>query len=101
MWANRNAFFYTLDRETGEFLLGTPFAKQTWALDLDSNGRADVIIAKQRHGPTGTVNLRFYPEATKFDNLEDEDDLDGPGRTGGFNRPSGPGVPATGEDVPF
>ncbi|MEE2790721.1 MAG: PQQ-dependent dehydrogenase, methanol/ethanol family [Acidobacteriota bacterium] len=39
MWANRNAFFYTLDRETGEFLVGTPFARQTWAEGLDSNGR--------------------------------------------------------------
>ena len=26
MWANRNAFYYTLDRETGEFLVGTPYA---------------------------------------------------------------------------
>ena len=39
MWANRNAFYYTLDRVTGEFLVGTPFAKQTWAKGLDSNGR--------------------------------------------------------------
>ena len=39
MWANRNAFYYTLDRETGEFLVGTPFAKQTWAEGLDENGR--------------------------------------------------------------
>ena len=39
MWANRNAFYYTLDRVTGEFLVGTPFAKQTWAEGLDSNGR--------------------------------------------------------------
>ncbi len=37
--ANRNAFFYVLDRETGEFLLGEPFAKQTWAEGLDANGR--------------------------------------------------------------
>mgnify|MGYP003668270661 CR=1 FL=1 len=36
--------------------------------------RAEVIISKQRHGPTGKVELRFYPEATKFDNLDDEDD---------------------------
>ena len=34
--------------------------------------RAEIIIAKQRHGPTGTVPLRFHAEATKFDNLEDE-----------------------------
>ena len=30
-WGNRNAFFYVLDRTNGEFLLGRPFAKQTWA----------------------------------------------------------------------
>ena len=39
MWANRNAFFYTFDRATGEFLTGTPFAKQTWAEGLDEAGR--------------------------------------------------------------
>ena len=39
MWANRNAFYYTLDRETGEFLVGKPFARQTWAEGLDENGR--------------------------------------------------------------
>ena len=39
LWANRNGFYYTLDRETGEFLLGEAFAHQTWAEGLDSNGR--------------------------------------------------------------
>ncbi len=39
MWANRNAFYYTLDRETGEFLVGEPFAQQTWAERLDATGR--------------------------------------------------------------
>ena len=39
LWANRNAFFYTLDRATGEFLLGEPFARQTWAERLDEKGR--------------------------------------------------------------
>ena len=39
LWANRNAFYYTLDRETGEFLLGKPFALQTWAEGLDESGR--------------------------------------------------------------
>jgi len=37
--ANRNAFYYVLDRETGEFLVGTPYAKQTWAEGLDAKGR--------------------------------------------------------------
>ncbi len=39
MWANRNAFFYTIDRATGEFLEGKPYATQTWAQGLDANGR--------------------------------------------------------------
>jgi alcohol dehydrogenase (cytochrome c) len=38
-WANRNGFYYVLDRATGEFLLGTPFVKQTWAKGLDAKGR--------------------------------------------------------------
>jgi alcohol dehydrogenase (cytochrome c) len=37
--ANRNAFFYVLDRETGEFLKGFPIARQTWAQGLDTKGR--------------------------------------------------------------
>ena len=40
LWANRNGFYYTLDRGTGEFLLGKAFAHQTWAEGLDPNGRA-------------------------------------------------------------
>lgn len=39
MWANRNAFFYTIDRATGEFLEGKPYATQTWAQGLDPSGR--------------------------------------------------------------
>ena len=39
LFPNRNAFFYVLDRVTGEFLRGTAFAKQTWAERIDENGR--------------------------------------------------------------
>jgi alcohol dehydrogenase (cytochrome c) len=41
--ANRNAFYYVLDRETGEFLHGAPYSKQTWARGLDSKGRPIVL----------------------------------------------------------
>jgi alcohol dehydrogenase (cytochrome c) len=37
-WANRNGFFYVLDRQTGRFLSGYPFVKVNWASALDSNG---------------------------------------------------------------
>ncbi len=38
-WGNRNAFFYVLDRETGEFLMAKPFTAQTWAERIDEKGR--------------------------------------------------------------
>jgi alcohol dehydrogenase (cytochrome c) len=37
--ANRNAFYYVLDRETGQFLRATQYATQTWAERIDENGR--------------------------------------------------------------
>jgi alcohol dehydrogenase (cytochrome c) len=40
---NRNAFYYLLDRATGEFLVGAPYTKQTWASGLDARGRPRVI----------------------------------------------------------
>jgi len=39
LWANRNGFFYVLDRTNGKFLLGAPFVKVNWASGLDANGR--------------------------------------------------------------
>jgi len=38
----------------------------------DVHGRAEVIIAKQRHGATGTVTLKFEAKITKFSDLADE-----------------------------
>jgi alcohol dehydrogenase (cytochrome c) len=50
--ANRNAFFYVLDRETGEFLMGRPFARQTWAKELDRKGRP-ILMANTDPTPEG------------------------------------------------
>lgn len=41
--AQRNAFYYVLDRTTGEFITGRAFAKQTWASGLDDKGRPIVL----------------------------------------------------------
>lgn len=46
-WANRNGFYYVLDRVTGEFLTGVPFVAQTWAKGLDSSGRP-ILVEKGR-----------------------------------------------------
>ena len=39
LWANRNGFFYVLDRVTGRFLTGRPFVRVNWAEGLDDSGR--------------------------------------------------------------
>ena len=36
----------------------------------DNLGIAELIIAKQRNGPTGSVKLAFLAEFTRFENLE-------------------------------
>ncbi|HXQ25064.1 MAG TPA: PQQ-dependent dehydrogenase, methanol/ethanol family [Candidatus Acidoferrales bacterium] len=60
--ANRNAFYYVLDRATGEFLTGVPFAKQTWAKGLDAKGRPiKEDAAKIEPSVEGT---RVYPSLT-------------------------------------
>jgi replicative DNA helicase len=47
-----------------------------WEQELRAaQGRAEVIIGKQRHGPTGTVKLSFEAEFTRFGNLAREDRL--------------------------
>ena len=37
--ANRNAFYYVIDRETGAYITAQPYAKQTWAERIDDKGR--------------------------------------------------------------
>jgi alcohol dehydrogenase (cytochrome c) len=50
--ANRNGFYYVLDRETGEFLMGKPFARQTWAKELDAKGRP-ILMPNTEPTPEG------------------------------------------------
>ena len=37
--------------------------------DPDTEGKAEIIIAKQRNGPTGSVHLAYLSKCTKFENL--------------------------------
>ncbi|KFB10551.1 replicative DNA helicase [Nitratireductor basaltis] len=47
-----------------------------WEMDMnEARGKAEVIIAKQRHGPTGTVPLAFHGEYTRFSDLAEDSHL--------------------------
>jgi replicative DNA helicase len=47
-----------------------------WQSEMEAvHGRAEVIIGKQRHGPTGSVALQFKADVTRFSDLAEDDRL--------------------------
>ncbi len=40
--------------------------------DPESKGKAEIIIAKQRNGPTGSVQLAYLSDYTRFENLQSD-----------------------------
>src|SRR6266567_6405209 len=49
---------------------------EKWQLEMElALGKAEVIIAKQRHGPTGTVPLQFEGQFTRFSDFVEGDNL--------------------------
>lgn len=57
--------------------------------DTEDKGIAEIIIAKQRNGPTGTARLRFIRELTKFTNLERDVHEYADTNVGDFSPPGG------------
>jgi len=49
LWANRNGFYYVLDRASGKYLTATPFAHQTWTDGLDPRGRPKPLADSSRN----------------------------------------------------
>jgi alcohol dehydrogenase (cytochrome c) len=55
-FANRNGYFYVLDRTTGQFLSGKPFVEVNWASGLDpKTGRPIRVAGKAPSAPPGTL----------------------------------------------
>ena len=65
LWANRNAFFYALDRHTGEFLFAKPFVKQTWNEGFDARGRPR-MSSSAKPSTTGTLVWPALMAATNW-----------------------------------
>lgn len=43
MFANRNGFYYTLDRTDGKIIVAKPFVTTTWAKEIDAQGRPMLV----------------------------------------------------------
>ena len=77
LWANRNGFYYVLDRTSGQFLLGKPFVNQNWNVGFDEKGRpmmapnaksstTGTLIRPDNQGGTNWFNPSFSPRTGLF-----------------------------------
>ncbi len=83
--ANRNGFFYVLDRVTGEFLLGKPFVRKlTWASGIGADGRPALLEGNRPtkggtktcpavRGATNWYSTAFNPATALFYTMAVED----------------------------
>ncbi len=60
MQANKNGFYYVLDRVTGQFISGQPFAQVTWARGLNEETGRPIVNAAAHYG-TQTISLSPGP----------------------------------------
>jgi replicative DNA helicase len=63
-------------------MIGFIYRHEVYAKDenekREHQGQAELIIAKHRAGPTGTVKLAFIDKYTKFENFAEDDEYGGP-----------------------
>jgi alcohol dehydrogenase (cytochrome c) len=75
--ANRNGFFYVLDRESGQFLSAKAFVKTTWATGIDGKGRPirvpglvpsseGTVVCPQCAGGTNWMAPSYNPQTSLF-----------------------------------
>jgi alcohol dehydrogenase (cytochrome c) len=65
MMANRNGFFYVLDRATGALLVARPFVNTTWSNEIGKDGRP-VLIPGHDPTPEGTATCPDWYGGTNF-----------------------------------
>lgn len=52
LWANRNGFYYVLNRDTGAFISGAPFVHANWTAGLDATGHP-IAAVQDLHSTQG------------------------------------------------
>jgi alcohol dehydrogenase (cytochrome c) len=65
MLANRNGFFYTLDRTNGKLIVGKPYVVTTWAKEIGADGRP-VILPGYVPDEKGALTCPDVTGATNF-----------------------------------
>ena len=65
MLANRNGFFYTLDRADGKLLVAKPFVVTTWAKEVGADGRP-VVLPGHVPDEKGSLTCPDVTGATNF-----------------------------------
>jgi PQQ-dependent dehydrogenase (methanol/ethanol family) len=61
MQANKNGFYYILDRVTGQFLSAEPFAQVTWAKGIDGKTGRPIVNPEAYYGTSETVRVSPGP----------------------------------------
>jgi len=70
LFVHRDEYYYALQKPPED----DPAAMTEWLSKRESVvGKAEVIIGKHRHGPTGTIELQFDSSVTRFANLAREE----------------------------
>jgi alcohol dehydrogenase (cytochrome c) len=65
MIANRNGFFYVLDRTNGKVVLAKPFVKTTWAREVDAKG-APIVLPNTTPNESGVLICPSVSGGTNF-----------------------------------
>jgi alcohol dehydrogenase (cytochrome c) len=65
MFANRNGFYYTLDRTTGKPIVAKPFVTTTWAKEIGADGRP-VLLPGNMPSEKGSVTCPDLVGGTNF-----------------------------------
>jgi alcohol dehydrogenase (cytochrome c) len=66
MFANRNGFFYTIDRATGKLIVAKPFVETTWAKEISSVTGRPILLPNNHPNEQGTKTCPDLGGGTNF-----------------------------------